>query len=99
MTESEAFPVNPKNDDRVSQWREHDYDAYNKKNGDCYEYPSLSHFKDWTLIIRKMMESKAFLGNPKHQGCVSQRGEHDCGANNKKNRDYYEHPSLSHFID
>ena len=24
--------------------------------------------------------------------------EHDCSANNKKNGDYYEYPSLSHFV-
>ena len=46
-----------------------------------------------------MVESKAFLANPKHQYHVSQRGEHDCGAHNKKNVDYYEHPSLIHFMD
>ena len=40
---------------------------------------------------------KAFPANPKHQCCVPQRGEHGCHANNKKNGDYYEYPSLSHF--
>ena len=43
-----------------------------------------------------MVERKAFLTNPKHQYCVSQYGEHDCSAHNKKNRDYYKYPSLSH---
>ena len=41
---------------------------------------------------------KAFLANPKDQYCVSQYGEHDCSANNKKNGDYYEYPSLSYFM-
>ena len=41
---------------------------------------------------------KAFLANPKQQYRVSQCGEHDCHANNKKNGDYYEYPSLSHFM-
>ena len=40
---------------------------------------------------------EAFLANPKHQYVVSQCGEQDCHANNKKNGDYYEHPSLSPF--
>ena len=40
---------------------------------------------------------KAFLANPKHQYCVSQCGELDCRANNKKNADRYEYPSLSPF--
>ena len=44
-----------------------------------------------------MMEGKAFLANPKHQYHVSQCGEHDYSANNKKNGDYYEYPSSSHF--
>ena len=29
--------------------------------------------------------NKAFLANPKHQYSISQCGEHDCYANNKKN--------------
>ena len=40
-----------------------------------------------------------FLTNPKHQYRVSQSGENDCSANNKKNRDYNKYPSLSHFKD
>ena len=46
-----------------------------------------------------MVQRKAFLANPKHQYHVSQWGEHDYSANNKKNREYYEYPSLSHFKD
>ena len=46
-----------------------------------------------------MVETKAFHANPKHQYHVPQRGEHDCGVNNKKNGDYYEYPSLSHLKD
>ena len=42
---------------------------------------------------------KAFLANPKHQYHVSQCGEHDCHANNKKKGDYYAYPSLSHLMD
>ena len=42
---------------------------------------------------------KTFLANLKHQYCVSQWGEHDYGANNKKNGGYYGHPRLSHFTD
>ena len=45
------------------------------------------------------MERKAFLPNPKHKYHVSQLGEHDYSANNKKNGDDYEDPSLSHFMD
>ena len=46
-----------------------------------------------------MAERKAFLANLKHQYHVSRYGEHDCSAHNEKNRDYVEHPSLSHSKD
>ena len=40
-----------------------------------------------------------FLANPKHQCRVSQCREYDCGANNRKNGDYYKYPSLSYLMD
>ena len=43
-------------------------------------------------------ERKAFLAKPKHQYHVSQCGKLDCSANNKKNRDCIEYPSLSFFM-
>ena len=46
-----------------------------------------------------MVERKAFLANPKHQYHVSKYGEHDCSAYNKKNGDYFEYPSLTHFTE
>ena len=36
----------------------------------------------------EIVERKAFLANPKHQVHVSECGEHDCSAKNKKNGDY-----------
>ena len=42
---------------------------------------------------------KPFLAKPKHQYCVAHCGEHDCSANNNKNGDYNEYPSLSYFMD
>ena len=42
--------------------------------------------------------NESLFANLKHQYHVSQLGEHSCGANNKKNTDYYEYPSLPHFI-
>ena len=44
-------------------------------------------------------EKKSFSCNPKHGYHVSQLGELDCSTHNKKNGDYYEHLSLSHFMD
>ena len=53
----------------------------------------------WINInYNKMVERKVFLANPKPQDRVSQYGEHDCPAHNKKNGDYYEYPSLYHFM-
>ena len=42
-----------------------------------------------------MVPKKSFQANPKHQYYVSQCGEHDCSAQNKKNGDCYEYQSLS----
>ena len=44
--EKKAFPTNPKYQYHVSQCGEHDGCTNNKKNGHCYEYPSLYHFMD-----------------------------------------------------
>ena len=46
-----------------------------------------------------MVERKASLAKPKHQYHVSQCGEHDYGANNKKNGDYEDYLGLSHLMD
>ena len=70
MIERKAFLANPKHQYHVSQWEDHDCSANNKKNDDYYGYPSFS-FREWTLIISKMIERKAFLANPKHQYHVS----------------------------
>ena len=40
----QSFPANQKNQYHVSQRGDHDYSAHNKKNGDYYKYPSLTHF-------------------------------------------------------
>ena len=41
-----AFPANPKHQYRVSHYGEHDFNANNKRNGECYGHRSLSHFMD-----------------------------------------------------
>ena len=46
MEERKGFLANQKLQYRVSQCGEHYCSANNKKNGDCYEYPRLSHFTD-----------------------------------------------------
>ena len=51
------------------------------------------------LETKKNGGKKALATKPKHQYRVSQYREHDCHANNKRNKLCYRHPSLSHFMD
>ena len=46
MVERKAFPSKSKHQYHVSKCGEHDYSANNKKNGDYFEYPCLSHLTD-----------------------------------------------------
>ena len=46
-----------------------------------------------------MLDRKGFLANPKLQYHVLQRKKHDCSAHKKKNGDYYDYASLTHFMD
>ena len=46
MVGRKAFLENQKHQYCASQWGEHDCSVDNKKNGDNYEYPSLTHFTD-----------------------------------------------------
>ena len=75
-----------------------DCGAYNKNNGDYYEYPS--------LLISWMAINYKENGGKKNFSCQTKAsiscipiGEHDCHATTIKNRDYYENPSLTHFTD
>ena len=45
MVDRKLF-ANQNHQDHVSQYGEHDSSANDKNNGDSYEFPSLSHFKD-----------------------------------------------------
>ena len=47
--------------------------------------------REWTSVIRKMVERKALLASLKHQYHVSQCGERGCSANNNRNGDYNEY--------
>ena len=49
------------------------------------------------FYYKKNSVKNAFFANLKHQYRVSQCREHDYCDNNKKNKDYYVHPSLFHF--
>ena len=98
MVQRKALLANPKHQYRVSQCGEYDCSANNKKNGDYYEHPSLSHFTDELWLLGKWWKEN-FSCNPNHQYCVSYYGEHDCHAYIKRNGDYYGYLTLSHFTD
>ena len=93
-----ALFTNPSHQYCVPQCEENDCHANNKMNGNYYEYPSFSYCTD-ELDHKENSGKKAFLANPMQQYHLTQCGEHDCHANNKKNGDCYEYPSLSHFTD
>ena len=61
MVERKTFLANPRHQDHESQCGEHDYSATNKKDGDYYEYLSLSHFMDELLLYEKWWKKKLFL--------------------------------------
>ena len=44
--ENKAFLANPKHLDLVSRCGEYYCSDHNKKNGDYYKFPTLSHFMD-----------------------------------------------------
>ena len=46
-----------------------------------------------------MVERKAFIAKRKHQNHVPKKEYVIAVPNNKKNKDYYENPSLSHLTD
>ena len=98
LVERKSFLANPKHRYQVSQCEEHDRSAYNKKKWRLVWVPKFVSFPRWTLITRKTVKRKAFLANPKDQYRVSQWGENYCSAHDKKNWDYYDCPSLHHFI-
>ena len=52
----------------------------------------------WININYKDNGSKKTFSCKSKASSVSQCGELDCSANKKKNEDYYEYPSLSHFM-
>ena len=55
-------------------------------------------FKGQTLILRKIVEEKAFPAKLKHRYCVFKL-EDAFYHNHENNRGYYENPCLSHLRD
>ena len=79
MMEIKAFLAKPKHQYRVSQCGEH-YCSGITKIMEIITSIQVCLSSWITLIIRKTEERKAFLAKSKLQFCVSQYGEHDCGA-------------------
>ena len=84
MVKRKAFLANSKHQYQVSQCGEHDCSAQSQKEWRLLWEFDFDTFHGWTLILRKMVEWKAYLANPKHQYGVSQYGEHDCSAQTPK---------------
>ena len=61
MMERKAFFEIPKHEYYVPQCGEHDCSANNKKNGDYYGDPSLSHFMDERRLQGKWWNENLFL--------------------------------------
>ena len=97
--EEKAFLANPKQQCPVSQCGEDDCSAINKKNGDHYKYPSLYRFIDEIWLEGKWSKEMFFFQIRSINIMYPNVEKHDCSAHNKKNWDYYKHPSLSHFTD
>ena len=89
--------ANTKHQYHASQCGDYDCGAQSQKEWRLLWESKFDSFHEWTLVTRKMVERKAFLANSKDQYLVSLCGEHVCSLHNKKNGDYNEYQSLSHF--
>ena len=79
-----AFLANPKHQNRVSQNGEHDLVPITKRM-EIIMSIQVCLISRMNFHYKENGGKKAFLANAKHQFHVSQCGEHDCSANNKKN--------------
>ena len=67
-----TFIPKPKHQNCVSWWKEHVYLPNHKKKYRLSRESKFVTFNGWPLILRKIMEVKAVLTNPKHQNRSSQ---------------------------
>ena len=65
MVERKAFLAKPKLQFYVSQCGEHDYSAQSEKEWRLLQQSNFVLFHELTWIIRKMLERKASLAEPK----------------------------------
>ena len=67
-----AFLAKPKRQDLVSNWGEYVYSAKSQKERWLSYESKFVPFDGSTLILRKIIEIKAFLAKPKHRNHASQ---------------------------
>ena len=71
MVERKDFLANPKYQYHVSQWKEYVYSAQSWKEWRLSQKSMFVPFYGWTLILRNMVEIKAFVAEPNHQNYLS----------------------------
>ena len=96
MVEWKAFLANSKHQYHVSREEEYDCCAYNK-GMEIITSIQVCLISWMNINYDKNGGMKSFSSNARHQYHVSQWEEHDCNADNKRNGDYYQCPSFSHF--
>ena len=84
MVELKAFLAKPKYQNRAYQWEECVYSAQSTKERRLLQESKFVQFERWTLILRKMVERKAFFTKRKHQNHASQWKEHVYSAQSQK---------------
>ena len=96
MVERKAFVSNPKHQYRVSNMGNMIVVPITKRVETIMSIQACL-FSWINFDLKENAGKKTFSHKLKHQHHVSQWGKHDCSTHNKKNRDYYEYPSLSQF--
>ena len=71
MVEIKAFLPKAKHQSYVSRWKKHVYCAQSQKEFRLSWESRFIPFFGWTLILRKIMEIKAYIATPMHQNHAS----------------------------
>ena len=98
MVKRKAYATNPKLQYHVSQCREHDCSAYNRKNVDYYEYLSLSYFTEEIWLQGKWWKEKLFLQIQSINMMYPNEENMIVVTITKKKGKFYKYPSLSYYM-
>ena len=85
-----SFSYQTKSSNCVYQWGECVYSAQSQKKQRILQESMLLKLDGWTLILRRMVELKAFLAKLKHQIMYTNEENVFIVSNHKKKKDYYE---------